>query len=56
MDLTINPGGTLRLGDFLRSHLQDRSWVEFRAAIAFVKFSGVRHIAPDLATFTERPS
>lgn len=54
MDLTINPGGRLRLGDFLRSHFQDTSWVEFRAAIAFVKFSGVRHIAPDLATFALR--
>jgi len=54
MDLTINPGGQLRLGDFLRSHFQDRSWVEFRAAIAFVKFSGVRHIAANLASFAQR--
>jgi len=54
MNVIIQPDGPVRLGDFLTSHLQDEKWVEFQAAVAFVKFSGVRHIARDLANFMGR--
>jgi len=54
MDLIVQPNGQIRLGDFLRSHLTDPVWTEFRAGVAFVKYSGVRHIASDLAEFAKR--
>jgi HKD family nuclease len=54
MDLIIQPNGQLRLGGFLASHLADRAWTEFRAGVAFVKYSGVRHIASALAEFSKR--
>lgn len=45
------PDADFRLGDFLKKNLTTETWEEFRAAIAFVKFSGVKHIAGNLATF-----
>jgi len=54
MDLILQPGGPLRLGNFLISHLADTSWVEFRGAVAFVKYSGLRHIAKALVEFARR--
>lgn len=54
MDLIVQPNGLLRLGDFLKRRLTDPSWMVFRAGVAFVKYSGVRHIASDLATFARR--
>jgi len=50
--LLAQPHGTARLGDFLIEHLSDRRWSEFRAAIAFVKYSGVRHIEAGLRSFS----
>src|SRR5271157_155455 len=50
--LLAQPYGTARLGDFLVGHLSDRRWSEFRAAIAFVKYSGVRHIEAGLRSFS----
>lgn len=50
--LLAQPHGTARLGDFLVGHLSDRRWNEFRAAIAFVKYSGVRHIEAGLRSFS----
>ncbi len=49
--LVEQPGG-LRLGDWLNDNL-DGNWTEFRAAVAFVKQSGVKHIAARLAAFAE---
>ena len=40
-----------RLGDLLNRRLQDDQWTRFRAAVAFVKRSGVRHIADSLRAF-----
>lgn len=54
MDLIIQPGGPLRLGDFLDTHLRDKAWTEFRAGIAFAKYSGVRHIVSALSDFVGR--
>lgn len=54
MDLILQPNGAIRLGDFLVSHLADSVWTEFRAGVAFVKYSGVRHIAGPLANFAKR--
>jgi len=54
MDLILQPDGQLRLADFLASHLLDTTWTTFRAGIAFVKYSGVRHIARALADFAAR--
>ncbi|HLL76515.1 MAG TPA: hypothetical protein VK421_14780 [Pyrinomonadaceae bacterium] len=48
------PDGALRLGDYLNSHLRQPEWTEFRAAVAFVKLSGVRHISDALAEFSRR--
>jgi hypothetical protein len=50
--LLAQPHGIARLGDFLNGHLSDRRWSEFRAAIAFVKYSGVRHIEAGLRSFS----
>ena len=39
-----------RLGDYLKNNLSS-SWTHFRAAVAFVKRSGTRHIANHLADY-----
>ncbi len=54
MDHDIATRSPIRLGDFLLSHLSDSGWTEFRAGVAFVKYSGVRHIAAPLADFAKR--
>ena len=41
---------SIRLGDYLKENFGER-WTHFRAAVAFIKRSGVRHIAPMLADF-----
>ena len=51
MKLLEQPGG-YRLGDWLNANL-DADWAEFRAAVAFVKRSGVKHIAARLAAFAQ---
>ena len=48
------PGIGARLGDYLREQLQDKRWNEFRAAIAFIKYTGVRYIERKLSEFGER--
>lgn len=48
------PEGALRLGDYLKLHLQEKRWTHFRAAIAFIKHSGVRHIFEELSEFSRR--
>jgi HKD family nuclease len=48
------PGGNTRLGDFLQEQLRSETWTDFRAGIAFVKISGVQHIAEGLELFGRR--
>ena len=43
-----------RLGDLLNRRLQDHQWTTFRAAVAFVKRSGVIHLADSLRAFARR--
>lgn len=50
-NVILQPHGQLRLGDFLKQNLSDQKWEEFRAAIAFVKHSGMKHIQQALADF-----
>ncbi len=52
--LIIQPDGEFRLGHYLNAHLQDPQWTEFSAAVAFVKYSGVRQIERSLRAFSDR--
>ncbi|HYG78799.1 MAG TPA: hypothetical protein VD861_00345 [Pyrinomonadaceae bacterium] len=54
LDIITQPEDAFRLGDYLNSHLRQPGWTEFRAAIAFVKQSGVRHLGSALAEFSRR--
>ena len=53
MKFIHHPAHPHRLGDFLRENLT-RDWTDFRAAVAFVKSSGVKHLAEPLATFARK--
>ncbi|MDR1618052.1 MAG: phospholipase D family protein [Treponema sp.] len=48
-----NPTDTFRIGDYLKSSLMDRRWNIFRAAVAFVKTSGTKHIRDELRYFSK---
>ena len=50
MEFINQPAPVNRLGDYLNDNLS-ANWTHFRAAVAFVKRSGTRHIAPALAAF-----
>jgi hypothetical protein len=50
--LIHHPEGERRLGDLLVENLQNGGWKTFRAAVAFVKRSGVKHLAKPLKSFT----
>ena len=50
MHFVHQPSPSGRLGDYLKDNLCGE-WTHFRAAVAFVKRSGVRHVAPGLAEF-----
>ena len=50
VELIRQPAGSRRLGDLLMAGLAG-DWTNFRAAVAFVKSSGVRHLAESLAAF-----
>ena len=52
MELIYQPAHTNRLGDYLNDNLLG-PWTHFRAAVAFVKRSGTRHIERRLASFTQ---
>lgn len=52
--LLLHPLGPTRLGDFLKTQLSNDSWTSFRAAVAFVKRSGVQHIEQLLEDFSHR--
>lgn len=50
MEFIHQPSGGDRLGDYLDDNLS-RPWTDFRAAVAFVKRSGTRHISARLSEF-----
>ncbi len=52
MEFIQHPGESTRVGDWLKDNLQ-KDWSHFRAAVAFVKRSGTRHIHKPLAKFAE---
>jgi hypothetical protein len=53
MDFLHQPATSNRLGDFLLDNFK-RNWTTFRAAIAFVKHSGTKHVAKALAEFSSK--
>ncbi len=54
IDLIQQPFAQTSLGKVLKKLLGDGRWDEFRAAIAFVKRSGVKHIASELESFSHK--
>ena len=52
MEFIHQPTASHRLGDYLKSNLS-KNWTHFRAAVAFVKRSGTRHIAKQIAEFAQ---
>lgn len=52
MEILRQPGESERLGDWLQANLAG-AWSHFRAAVAFVKHSGVKHVAAQLAAFAK---
>ena len=50
IEFVHQPSASNRIGDRLKDNLAG-PWTRFRAAIAFVKRSGTRHVAPALAAF-----
>ena len=50
MEFIHQPSDANRLGDYLKDNLS-KPWTDFRAAVAFVKRSGTRHISTALADF-----
>lgn len=54
LGLIAQPDDAFRLGDYLNAHFRQPEWMEFRAAVAFVQQSGVRHISEALAEFARR--
>jgi HKD family nuclease len=53
-DFLSQPFESSRIGDYLLEHLGDPRWASFHAAVAFVKQSGVRHIAAPMAAMLDR--
>jgi hypothetical protein len=54
VDFIAQPQATFRIGDFLKQAFADPQWTEFRAAVAFVKRSGTKHIRQPLEDFSKR--
>lgn len=54
MDFIAQPIGQFRLGDYLLGNFRDEQWTLFRASVAFVKNSGVKHIYSLLSDFQQR--
>ena len=49
--LIHHPDGPKRLGEMLVENLSSAKWTHFRAAVAFVKNSGVKQIKSHLQNF-----
>jgi HKD family nuclease len=54
VDFIAQPQANFRIGDFLKQAFADPQWTEFRAAVAFVKRSGTKHIGHLLEDFINR--
>lgn len=54
LDFIAQPDDEFRLGDFLTQSLNNKDWTDFRAAVAFVKRSGTKHVRNALAHFSKR--
>ncbi|MBY0364541.1 MAG: phospholipase D family protein [Phreatobacter sp.] len=54
IELIAQPSGGFRLGDFLAKSFANPDWTDFRAAVAFVKRSGTKHIKTSLEQFSKR--
>ncbi len=53
MEFLHQPASSNRLGEFLLDNLRG-DWERFRAAVAFVKRSGTKHIVDELKTFSQK--
>ena len=54
MEFIHQPAPANRLGDYLKANLSTSGpWTQFRAAVAFTKHSGTKHIAPSLSAFAK---
>lgn len=54
MEFIYQPAPANRLGDYLKASLSASGpWTQFRAAVAFAKRSGTKHIAPSLEDFAK---
>ncbi len=51
--LIHHPDDEFRLGDLLRENLCHHKWRVFRAAVAFAKISGTKHLCPHLPKFLQ---
>jgi HKD family nuclease len=51
IELIHHPEGEKRLGELLVGNLQNGGWKTFRAAVAFAKRSGVKHLVKSLKLF-----
>src|SRR5205823_10607502 len=49
--LVHHPEDETRLGDLLQKNFRDSTWLQFRAAVAFAKLSGTKHLCPYLQQF-----
>lgn len=54
INFVAQPEGETRTGDFLMQGFADTRWSEFRAAVAFVKRSGTKHVREALERFSKR--
>ncbi|MCH4225435.1 MAG: phospholipase D family protein [Alcaligenes faecalis] len=54
ISLVTHPEDPFRLGNFLAESLTDPQWTDFRAAVAFIKRSGTKHLQEALSEFVER--
>ena len=52
LEFIAQPDASFRIGDFLKQSFSDPRWTEFRAAVAFVKRSGTKHIREPLEAFS----
>ena len=50
MEIIYQPADSDRLGDYLKRNMSE-DWLEFRAAVAFVKRSGTKHLVQHISNF-----
>lgn len=52
-EFIYQPAASHRLGDYVKKNLSNNEWTHFRAAVAFVRRSGTRHIATQVHEFSQ---